>query len=52
MKEETMWWQWHPLDHMQIISTLLQIDNHASTSQLSFYWPDALPAAQPTASKH
>jgi len=31
---------------------LLQTDNHASTSPLSFYGPDALPTAQPTASKH
>jgi len=45
-------WQWHQLDHMQIICTSLQTDNHASTSSLSFYRPDALPAAQPTASKH
>ena len=37
---------------MQIICTLLQTDNHASTSPLSFHGPDALPAAQPTASKH
>jgi len=26
--------------------------NHASTPTLSFYRPDALPATQPTASKH
>jgi len=26
--------------------------NHACTSPLSFYRPDALPGAQPTASKH
>jgi len=45
-------WQWHQLDHMQIICTSLQTDNHASTSPLSFYKLDALPAAQPTASKH
>ena len=32
--------------------TLLQTDNHTSTPPLSFYRPDALPAAQPTASKH
>ena len=44
-------WQWHQLGHMQIC-TLLQTDNHASTSLLSFYRPDALPATQPTASKH
>ena len=42
-------WQWHQLGHMQIC-TLLQTNNHASTSPLSFYRPDALPAAQPTAS--
>ena len=30
----------------------LQTDNHASTPPLSFYRPDALPAAQPIASKH
>jgi len=44
-------WQWHQLGHMQVC-TSLQIDNHATTPPLSFYRPDALPAAQPTASKH
>jgi len=44
-------WQWHQLRHMQVC-TSLQTDNHASTPPLSFYRPDALPAAQPTASKH
>jgi len=52
MEREMMGWQWHQLDHMQIICTSLQTDNHASTSPLNFYRPDALPAAQPTASKH
>jgi len=33
-------------------STSLQTDNHASTPLSVFYRPDALPAAQPTASKH
>jgi len=47
-----MGWQWHQLDHMQIIRTSLQTDNHASISSLSSYRPGALPAAQPTASKH
>jgi len=28
-------WQWHQLGNMQV-STLLQTDNHASTSLLSF----------------
>ena len=32
-----MGWQWHQLDHMQIICTSLQTDNYASTSPLSFY---------------
>ena len=44
-------WQWIQLGHMQVC-TSLQRDNHASTPPLSFYRPDALPAAQPTASKH
>jgi len=45
-------WQWHQLGHMQVC-TLLQTDNHANTSPFSFFYrPDALPAAQPTASKH
>jgi len=52
LQQEMMGWQWHQLDHMQIICSLLQTDNHASTSPLSFYRPDALPATQPTASKH
>ena len=44
-------WQWHQLEHMQVC-TLFQTDNHASTPPLNFYRPDALPAAQPTASEH
>jgi len=45
-------WQWHQLGRMQIC-TLFQTDNHASTPPLSFYMPDALLAAQTTASsKH
>jgi len=42
-------WQWHQLGHMQVC-TSLQTDNYASTTPLG-YLPDALPAAQPTASK-
>ena len=52
LEQETIRWQSHQLYRMQIICTLLQTDNHASTSPLSFYRPDALPAAQPTASEH
>ena len=43
-------WQWNPLGQMQVC-TSHQTDNHASTSPLS-YRPDALPAIQPTVSKH
>jgi len=40
MKQEMMRWQWHQLDHMQLICASVQTDNHASTSSLSFftYW--------------
>jgi len=44
-------WQWHQLGHMQVC-TSLQTDNHASNPPLSFLQADALPSAQPTASKH
>jgi len=44
-------WPWHQLGHMQVC-TSLHTDNHANTPPLVFYRPDALPAAQPTASKH
>jgi len=37
MKQEMTGWQWHQLDHMQDICILLQKDNHASTSSLSYY---------------
>jgi len=47
-----MGWQWHQLDHIQIICTLLQTDNYASTLSFSFYRSDALPDAKATASKH
>jgi len=52
MKQEMMGWQWHQLDYMQIICISIQTGNHASTPSLSFYRPDALPAAQTTVSKH
>ena len=44
--------QWHQLDHMLIICMLLPTDNHNNTSSLDFYWPDTLPDAQQTVSKH
>jgi len=48
LEQEMMWWQWHQLDHMQIICTSLQRDNHASTSPLSFFtvWMPFLPPKQ------
>jgi len=44
MKLEMMGWQWHQLDHMQIICTSLQAENnYTSTSSLNlFYRPDGL----------
>jgi len=59
LEQEMMQWQmmqWQQVDHMQIICTSLQTDKHASTSQLSFYRPDALPTTpqqhQSTESNH
>jgi len=36
LEQEMMGWQWPQLDHVQIICTSLETDNHASTSPLSF----------------
>jgi len=44
-------WQWHQLGHMQVC-TSLQTDTTPAHHRSVFYRPDALPAAQPTASKH
>jgi len=41
MKQKVIGWQWHQLDHMQIICTSLQTDNRTGTSSLNFYRPDA-----------
>ena len=41
--------QWHQLVQ---VCTSPQSDNYASNPPLSFYRPDALPAAKPTASKY
>jgi len=43
MKQEMMAWHWQQLDHLQIICTSLQTDNHASVASLNFYKADALP---------
>ena len=35
-RDDGVWrWQWHQLDHMQTICTLLQTDNHTNTSSVS-----------------
>jgi len=44
-------WQWHQMGHMQVC-TSLQTDTTPAPHYSVFYRPDALPAAQPTASKH
>jgi len=44
--------EWHYLDHMQTMCTSHQTDSHTNTSPLNFYWPDALPDAQPAVFKH
>ena len=38
LKQEMMGWQWHQLNHMQIICTSLQTDNNASTSSLHIFY--------------
>jgi len=41
MKQEMMGWQWHRLDHIQIIYTSLQTGNYTSTLSLNFFQADA-----------
>jgi len=36
LQQDMMGWQWHQLDHKQIICTSLQTDNHAITLSLNF----------------
>jgi len=42
---------WHQQDHMQIICTSLQTDNHTSTSSLNFLQTGCSFCCQPTVSK-
>jgi len=42
-----MGWQWHQLDHMQIICTSLHTDNHTSPSPLQFLQADGCPSCRP-----
>jgi len=46
LEQEMMGWQWHQLDHMQIICTSLQTGNQDSTSPLSFF-TDRMPLLPP-----
>jgi len=47
LEQDMMGWQWHQLDHMQIICTSLHTDNHANTSPLSFLH-SGCPCCRPT----
>ena len=48
LKQEMMGWQWHQLNHMQIICTSLQTYNHASTSSLHIFLQAGCPSCNPT----
>jgi len=58
VKPKPMWISWSKRQWVAVVSTgpyanlHLAPDNHGSTPPLSFCRPDALPASQPTASKH
>ena len=45
-------WQWHQLGHMQVCTSLHRQITTPAPHHSVFYRPGALPAAQPTASKH
>jgi len=47
MKQEMMGWQWHQLDHIQIICISLQTDNDTSISSVNFYRPDNVQPSVP-----
>jgi len=42
MKQEMTGWQWYQLDHMQVICTLLQTDNDASTHLITQFFTDQM----------
>jgi len=53
LRQGTLRCQWHQLDHVSIIFTLYQTDNHSCTSSVSVLTDcDALSDAQPSRSKH
>jgi len=49
-KQEMMEWQWHQVDHTQIICTSLQTNNHVSMSSLILAGCSS--DIQPTVSKY
>jgi len=48
LEQQMMGWQWHQLDHMQIIASCSRQVTMPAPHHLIFYRPDALPDAQPT----
>jgi len=49
LQQDMMGWHWHQLDHMQVICTSLQTDNHTSTSPIEFLQA-GYPSCRPTSS--
>ena len=45
MKQEMMRWQWHQLDHLQIIAVCSRRMTTPESHHSIFYEPDVLPAA-------
>jgi len=52
LKQETVSGNGISWAHASLLCTSLQTDNMPTPHHSVFYRPDALPAAQPTASKH
>jgi len=56
MQQEMMWWQWRDASAGPVNRLHLTADRQPRQSpppyHSIFYWPDALPDAQPTVSKH
>ena len=50
LNQEMMGWQWHLLNHMQIICTSLQTDNHARLQHLitPYFLQAGCPSCHPT----
>jgi len=50
MKQEMMGWQWHQLDHVQIICTSLQTDSHHSSASSLIFFAGWMLSWHPTSS--